>query len=128
MLLKYSSYRCLLTSIEQINFPFNAHLNSLLSQKQIMKIKLKKWIIKRNCYYWFGSKSIYKKKNSSCKFNLSLTNLFRMFTNIIMDSSVFSLLLSQGTQKIHWAIEYEQSWFEKMRKNRQKKIYCELWQ
>ena len=51
-----------------------------------------------------------------------------MFTKIIMDSSVFSLLLSQGTQKIYWAIEYEQSWFEKMRKNRQKEIYCELWQ
>lgn len=51
-----------------------------------------------------------------------------MFAKIIMDSSVFSLLLSQGTQRIHWAIEYEQSWFEKMWKNRQKEIYYEPWQ
>ena len=45
-----------------------------------------------------------------------------------MDNSVLLLSLSQGTQSRYWAMEYEQSWFEKMWRNRHNDIYCELWQ
>ena len=70
------------------------------------------------------------KRNPTCKFNLSLerTNLFKTFTTIITNNSVLSLLLSQGIQRLHWTMEYEQSWFEKMWKNCQNEIYSELWQ
>ena len=70
------------------------------------------------------------KRNPTCKFNLSLerTNLFKTFTTIITNNSVLSLLLSQGSQRLHWTMEYEQSWFGKMWKNCQNEIYSELWQ
>ena len=70
------------------------------------------------------------KRNPTCKFNLSLEriNLFKTFTTIITNNSVLSLLLSQGSQRLHWTMEYEQSWFEKMWKNCQNEIYSELWQ
>ena len=45
-----------------------------------------------------------------------------------MDNSVLLLSLSQETQRRYWAMEYEQSWFEKMWRDCHNDIYCELWQ
>ena len=75
-------------------------------------------------------KKYLQKRNSSHKFKLILgrTNLLRISTRTIMDNSVLLLSLSQGTQSRYWAMEYEQSWFEKMWRNRHNDIYCELWQ
>ena len=75
-------------------------------------------------------KKYLQKRNSSRKFKLILgrINLFRILTRTIMDNSVLLLSLSQETQRRYWAMEYEQSWFEKMWRNRHNDIYCELWQ
>ena len=64
-------------------------------------------------------KKYLQKRNSSSKFKLILgrINLLRMFTRTIMDNSVLLLSLSQEAQRRYWAMEYEQSWFEKMWKN-----------
>ena len=69
-----------------------------------------------------------QKRNSSRKFKLILgrINLLRILTRTIMDNSVLLLSLSQETGR-YWAMEYEQSWFEKMWGNRHNDIYCELW-
>ena len=45
-----------------------------------------------------------------------------------MDNSVLLLSLSQETQRHYWAMQYEQSWFDKMWRNCHNDIYCELWQ
>ena len=41
-----------------------------------------------------------------------------MLTRTIMDNSALILSLSQETQRSYWAMEYEQSWFDKMWRNR----------
>ena len=51
-----------------------------------------------------------------------------MLTRTIMDNSVLLLSLSQETQRHYWAMQYEQSWFDKMWRNCHNDIYCELWQ
>ena len=68
-------------------------------------------------------KKYLQKRNSSRR-----TNVLRISTRTITDNSVLLLSLSQGTQSRYWAMEYEQSWFEKMWRNRHNDIYCELWQ
>ena len=75
-------------------------------------------------------KKYLQERNSSRKFKVILGrfNLLRMLTRTIMDNSVLLLSLSQETQRRYWAMEYEQSWFEKMWRNRHNDIYCELWQ
>ena len=45
-----------------------------------------------------------------------------------MDNSGLLLTLSQETQRHYWAMEYEQSWFDKMWCNCHNDIYCKLWQ
>ena len=45
-----------------------------------------------------------------------------------MDNSVLLLSLSQETQRRYWAMEYEQSWYEKMWRKSHNDIYSELWQ
>ena len=74
-------------------------------------------------------KKYLQKRNSGRKFKLILgrINLLRMLTRTIMDNCVLILSLSQETQRRYWAMEYEQSWFDKMWRNLHN-IYCELWQ
>ena len=45
-----------------------------------------------------------------------------------MDNSVLLLSLSQETKRRYWAMEYEQSCFDKMWRNCNNDIYCKLWQ
>ena len=74
-------------------------------------------------------KKYLQKRNSSRKFKLILgrINLLRMLTRTIMDDSALLLSLSQETQRRYSAMEYEQSWFEKMWRNCHNDIYCKLW-
>ena len=69
--LKYSSNRCSLTSKKKkvIQLSMRIWTPYQVGQKQITKIKLQKWIIKRNGYYWFTSKNIYKKGTPAVKLN-----------------------------------------------------------
>ena len=75
-------------------------------------------------------KKYFQKRNSSRTFKLILgrINLLRMLIRTIMDNNVLLLSLFQETQWRYLAIEYEQSCFEKMWRNRHNDIYCELWQ
>ena len=114
-------------SIEKRNFTFNAHLNSL-SRKP--KTNHENKVAKMKLLLLIYIKKYLQKRKSSRKFKLILgrTNLLRLLTKSIMDNSVLLLSLPQETQKRYWAMKYEQSWFEKMPRNRHNDIYCKLWQ
>ena len=130
MSLKYSSNGCSLTSITLLSTRRTPYQ---VSQKQITKIKLNKSKIKMNnqtkLLLLIYIKKYLQKRNSGRKFKLisGRINLLRMLTRTIMDNSVLILSLSQETQRRYWAMEYEQSWFDKMWRNRHN-IYCKLWQ
>ena len=123
MSLKYSSNRCSLTSITLLSTRRTPYQ---VSQKQITKIKMNN---QTKLLILIYIKKHLQKRNSGRKFKLILgrINLLRMLTRTIMDNSVLILSLSQETQRRYWAMEYEQSWFDKMWRNRHN-IYCELWQ
>ena len=99
------------------NFTFNAHLNSSSSNpKTNHENKIAKMNNQTKLLLSIYIKQYLQKRNPSRKFKLILRriNLLRMLTRTIMDNSVLLPSLSQETERRHWAMEYEQSLFDKM--------------